>query len=191
MVCYEHQQPFEKPHLCRDMVQGRYRIKSYKIHVQETVPEDEWFIVENTHEPIISREDFAKVQELLKKDTRAAPEQKTLYLFSGLLRCEDCGKAMTRSKVRGNVYYYCRTYKDQSKTACTKHTIKHNHLEQAVLYAIKQQVYIAVSLSEIVSRINIAPLQKSQSIRLNELIASKEKELSKISRYKQSITLRV
>lgn len=170
-----------------DMVQGRYRVKSYKIHVQETVPEDEWFIVENTHEPIISREDFAKVQELLKKDTRTAPKQKTLYLFSGFLRCADCGKAMTRSKVRGNVYYYCRTYKDQSKTACTKHTIKHNHLEQAVLYAIKQQVYIAVSLSEMVSRINTAPLQKSQSIRLNELIVSKEKELSKISRYKQSI----
>ncbi|PXV90330.1 DNA invertase Pin-like site-specific DNA recombinase [Lachnotalea glycerini] len=170
-----------------DMVQGRYRVMSYKIHVQKTVPEDEWFIVENTHEPIISRKDFAKVQELLKKDTRTAPKQKTLYLFSGFLRCADCGKAMTRSKVRGNVYYYCRTYKDQSKTACTKHTIKHNHLEQAVLYAIKQQVYIAVSLSEMVSRINTAPLQKSQSIRLNELITSKEKELSKISSYKQSI----
>lgn len=170
-----------------DMVQGRYRVKSYKIHVQETVPEDEWFIVENTHEPIIRREDFNKVQELLKKDTRTSPVQKTLYLFSGFLRCADCGKAMTRSKVRGNVYYYCRTYKDQSKTVCTKHTIKHNHLERAVLYALQQQVYIAVSLLEMVSRINTAPLQKSQWIRLNKLIASKEKELSKISRYKQSI----
>ncbi len=170
-----------------DMVQGRYRIKSYKIHVQETVPEDEWFIVENTHEPLISREDFAHVQELLKKDTRTAPKEKTLYLFSGFLRCADCGRAMTRSMVRGNVYYYCRTYKDQSKTACTKHTIKHGHLEQAVLYAIRQQVYIAVSFSDLVSRINTAPPQKSQSIRLNELIAAKEKELSRISHYKQSI----
>ena len=85
------------------LVQGRYRIKSYKIHVQETVPEDEWFIVENTHEPIISREDFARVQELMKKDTRTAPQQNGLYLFSGFLRCADCGKAITRSKVRGNV----------------------------------------------------------------------------------------
>lgn len=170
-----------------DMVQGRYRIKSYKIHVQETVPEDEWFIVENTHKPIISREDFAKVQELLRKDTRTAPEQKNLYPFSGFLRCADCGKAMTRSKVGGNVYYYCRTYKDQSKTACTKHTIRHNHLEQGVLYAIKQIVYIAVEFSEIISRINTAPLQKSQSVRLNELITAKEKELSRIMRYKQSI----
>lgn len=170
-----------------DMVQGRYRIKSYKIHVQETVPEDEWYVVENTHEPIISRGDFAKVQELLKRDTRTAPNQKALYLFSGFLRCPDCGKAMTRSTVKGNVYYYCSTYKKQSKTACTKHTMKHIHLEQAVLYAIKQQVYIAVSLSEMISRINKAPLQKSQSIRLNERIASKERELARISGYKQSI----
>ncbi len=170
-----------------DMVQGRYRIKSYKIHVQEAVPEDEWYIVENTHEPIISREDFARVQDLMKKDTRTAPQGKELYLFSGFLRCADCGKAMTRSKVKENVYYHCRTYKDQSKTACTKHTIRHNHLEQGVLYAIRQQVYVAVAFSEIVSRINTAPLQKSQSIRLNELIAAKEKELSKIARYQKSI----
>lgn len=94
---------------------------------------------------------------------------------------------MTRSKVRGNVYYYCRTYKNQSKTACTKHTIRHDNLEQGVLYAIRQQVYIALAFSEMVSRINTAPLQKSQSIRLNELIAAKEKELTKITRYKQSI----
>lgn len=170
-----------------DMVQGRYRIKSYKIHVQEAVPEDEWFIVENTHEPLISREDFDRVQELLKKDTRTSPTQKGLYLFSGFLRCADCGKAMTRSQVGGNVYYYCRTYKDQSKTACSKHTIRHNHLELGVLYAIQKMVFLAVEFSEIVSRINNAPLQKSQSIRLNELIAAKEKELSKVMHYKQSI----
>ena len=123
----------------------------------------------------------------MRRDTRTAPEQKSLYLFSGFLRCADCGKAMTRSEVKGNAYYYCRTYKDQSKAACTKHTIRHDHLGQGVLYAIRQQVYIAVAFSETVSRINTAPLQKSQSIRLNELIAAKEKELSKIMCYKQSI----
>jgi DNA invertase Pin-like site-specific DNA recombinase len=170
-----------------DMVQGRYRVKSYKIHVQETVPEDEWFIVENTHAPIISREDFAKVQEHLMKDTRTAPQQNGLYLFSGFLRCADCGKAMTRSKVGNNVYYYCRTYKDQSKEACTKHTIRHSSLEYGVLYAIQKMVFEAAQFSKIVSQINNAPLQKSQSIRLTELIAAKEKELSRITRYKQSL----
>lgn len=170
-----------------DMVQGRYRIKSYKIHVQETVPEEEWFIVENTHEPIIDREDFNKVQEFLKKDTRTSPNQKSPHLFSGFLRCADCGKAMTRSQSGGRVYYYCRTYKDQSKTACTKHSIRHSQLEQSVLWAIRQQIYIATDFSEMIARINDAPMQKGRSVRINELIIEKERERTKITRYKQSL----
>ena len=85
------------------------------------------------------------------------------------------------------VYYFCRTYKDQSKTACTKHSIKHNRLEAAVLYAVQQQVYIAVHYSNTIANINTAPQQKSQSIRLDALIEAKEKELTKIMRYKQAI----
>lgn len=172
---------------CGDMVQGRYRVKSYKIHVQEVVPEDEWYIVENTHEAIIERDTFDKVQRLLLRDTRTAPQKKQVYLFSGFLRCADCGKAMTRSKVGGTVYYYCRTYKDQSKNACTKHTIRHNRLEVAVLYAIQQQVYLAVDYTKTIERINRAPLVKSQSKKLADAIEQKERELAKIARYKQAI----
>ena len=172
---------------CGDMVQGRYRMKSYKIHVQEVVPQDEWYIVENTHEAIIDRETFDKVQRLLMRDTRTGPQQKKLYLFSGFLKCADCGKAMTRSKVGNAVYYYCRTYKDQSKSACTKHTIKHIQLEAAVLYAIQQQVYLAVDFSKTIEQINKAPLVKSQSKKLHDAIEQKERELAKIVRYKQAI----
>ena len=64
---------------------------------------------------------------------------------------------------------------------------KHNRLEAAVLFAIQYQVSTAVSYSEIVARINAAPLKKSQSHRLNDQIAAKEKELTKITRYKQSL----
>lgn len=170
-----------------DMVQGRQRVKSYKIHTQEQVPENEWYIVEHTHEPIIERPIFEKVQELLKRDTRTAPQKKKLYLFSGFLRCGDCKKAMSRSQVKGTVYYFCRTYKDQSKTACTKHSIKHNRLEAAVLYAIQQQIYLAVHYANTLEYISTAPLQKSPSIRIEALIEAKEKEHSKIMRYKQSI----
>lgn len=171
-----------------DMVQGRQRVKSYKIHVQERVPEDEWFIVENTHEPIIDRETFDKVQKLLKRDTRTAPKKKELYLFSGFLRCADCGRAMSRIASKGMyVYYQCGTYKSLSKKACTMHSIKSTRLEAGVLYAIQQQAYLAVSYSEIVSRINTAPLKKSQFIRLNDLITAKEKEHAKIMRYKQAL----
>lgn len=170
-----------------DMVQGRQRVKSYKIHTQEQVPESKWYIVENTHEPIIDRAVFEKVQQLRKRDTRTAPRKKKLYLFSGFLHCADCGKAMSRSQVKGTVYYFCRTYKDQSKTACTKHSIKHNRLEAAVLYAIQQQIYLAVDYANTLEYTRTASLQKSQSIRLEALIEAKKKERTKIMRYKQSI----
>lgn len=170
-----------------DLVQGRRRVKSYKVHQIEAVPEDEWVRVPDTHEAIITHETFERVQELLKRDTRTAPKKRELHLFSGFLRCADCGKAVTRSQSGKNVYYSCSTYKKRSRTACTMHSIKHNRLEAAVLFAIQYQVSTAVSYSEIVARINAAPLKKSQSHRLNDQIAAKEKELTKITRYKQSL----
>lgn len=172
---------------CGDMVQGRSRIKSYKLHIQERVPEEDWFIAENTHEPIISRETFEKVQRLLLRDTRTAPQKKKLYLFSGFLRCADCGKSMSRSMLKETVYYYCRTYKDQSKTACTKHSLKHTPLEAAVLYAIRQQVYLAVNYSETMEQVDGIPILKGQSKKLSHALEQKEREFAKIARYKQAV----
>ena len=129
-----------------------------------------------------------KVQALLQRDTRTSPKGREVHLFSGFLKCADCGRAITRSVGNNNnVYYACSTYKNRSRTACTMHSIKHNRLEAAVLFAVQQQIHLAVSYSEMIARINTAPVKKSQSIRLEELIASKERELAKISRYKQSL----
>ncbi|WP_133968174.1 recombinase family protein [Eubacterium limosum] len=170
-----------------DLVQGRRRVKSYKVHQIEEVPEEEWVVVPDTHDAIIDKADFEKVQGLLKRDTRTAPQKKELHLFSGFLKCADCGKAVNRCLSGKHVYYACSTYKNRSKTACTMHGIKHNRLEAAVLFAIQQQVHLAVSYSAIIARINSAPVKKSESARLNDLISVKERELAKIARYKQAI----
>ena len=171
-----------------DLAQGRSRVKSYKVHQIETVPREEWVEVAGTHEAIINYETFDKVQALLKRDTRTSPEGRKVHLFSGFLKCADCGRAVTRCVSKNNhVYYACSTYKNRSRTACTMHSIKHERLEAAVLFGIQYQVHLAVSYSEAITRINSAPTKKSQSFRLDELITTKEKELAKITRYKQSL----
>ena len=171
-----------------DLAQGRSRVKSYKVHQIETVPREEWVEVAGTHEAIIDYETFDKVQALLKRDTRTSPEGRKVHLFSGFLKCADCGRAVTRCVSKNNhVYYACSTYKNRSRTACTMHSIKHERLEAAVLFGIQYQVHLAVSYSEAIARINSAPTKKSQSFRLDELITTKEKELAKITRYKQSL----
>ena len=138
---------------CGDMVQGRYRMKSYKVHVQEIVPQDEWYIVEILMRPSLTGKPLTRRSGSSCGTPAQAPSRRS-YTCSEqrFLKCADCGKAMTRSKVGNAVYYYCRTYKDQSKSVCTKHTIKHIQLEAAVLYAIQLQVYLAVDFSKTMSR---------------------------------------
>jgi hypothetical protein len=172
---------------CGDMVQGQYRIKSYKIHVTERVPKEEWFVAYNTHEPIISRSDFEKTQSLLQRDTRAAPRQKHLYLFGGFMRCADCNRAMHRLKSEKRVYYFCNSYKLYGKKVCSSHSIRHEKLEQAVLKAVQQQIYIALQCSEALAQINKAPVRKRQTLSLKDKREKKKNELARIMRYKQSI----
>ena len=79
-----------------DLAQGRSRVKSYKVHQIEAVPREEWVEVAGTHEAIIDYETFDKVQALLQRDTRTSPKGREVHLFSGFLKCADCGRAITR-----------------------------------------------------------------------------------------------
>ena len=140
------------------MVQGKNRIKSHKLHVSEAVPEADWIEVEATHEAIIPPEQFERAQELLSRDTRTAPKRDQVYLFSGYLRCADCGRAMNRKQISqpyGDYHYYiCSTFKKQSSGACTKHTIRSDRLEQAVLETLRRQIALAVEMDELIAAIN-------------------------------------
>lgn len=163
------------------MQQGKQRVISYKVHKRTSVPENEWFVVENAVPPIISKEIFEAAQQLHKRDTRTAPGQRQVYLFSGFVRCADCKKGMTRRTSKGLVYYACRTYQEKSRERCSKHSIRLDRLEQAVLVSIQKQIELVGSLAEMIAEINDAPVVQTQSLRLNTLLVQKKKELDKVN----------
>ena len=163
------------------MQQGKQRVISYKVHKRTSVPENEWFVVENAVPPIISKETFEAAQQLHKRDTRTAPGQRQVYLFSGFVRCADCKKGMTRRTSKGLVYYACRTYQEKSRERCSRHSIRLDRLEQAVLVSIQKQIELVASLSEMIAEINDAPVVQTQSLRLNTMLVQKQKELDKVT----------
>lgn len=57
----------------------------------------QWTVVEGTHEPIISRRQWERVQALLAKDTRTSAFEQNVSPFAGFLRCGDCGRAMSKA----------------------------------------------------------------------------------------------
>jgi len=164
------------------MVQGRQKVISYKVHDKVAVPEKEWYVVPDMHEPIVDEVVFGKAQELQRRDTRTAPGGCRLYLFSGLLKCADCKKVMTRQKSKGTVYYYCRTFRDKSKRVCSKHSIKEETVRQVVLATIQKQIALADGVPEIIEEINEAPVVGNEAVRLDTMLCLRQKELDKITK---------
>ena len=156
------------------MVQGKNRIISYKVHKQISVPEDEWFVVPNMHEAIIDTDTFEKAQRLHMRNTRTAPSKQQIHLFSGFVRCADCKKAMRRKASKNYVYYACRSYVD--KNVCTKHSIRLDLLERAILKIVQRQIALIGTLADEILRINSAPILYRESRRLDSSLRTAERQ---------------
>ena len=62
---------------------------------------------------------------------------------------------MTRHQSKGYVYYQCRTFRDKAR--CSKHSIRLDVLEQAVLAALQKQIELAGPLSAVREDISFLP----------------------------------
>lgn len=147
------------------MVQGVQKVKSYRIQVTRRQPKSDWIIVENTHEALISKKEFEAAQDLLARNTRTSPGEQTLSLFSGFVRCADCKRSMVRKVYHHSygdyTYYVCSTYTKRDKSACTKHAIRAEKLEELVLSAIQNQISLAADMDQSINAIK-KNLQKQQ-----------------------------
>lgn len=116
--------------------------KDYRFKVgtiREKKPEA-WIVVEGQHEAIISPEDFAIVQSKLK--SRQRPGQDGEYsLFAGLIKCGECGKALTvryTNAKHPQRIYACKTYNAYGRTFCTQHRVEYDLLYEVVLRKIRE-----------------------------------------------------
>ena len=124
-----------------NMVQCKKKKINYKLKKSIRQPKSEWIIIENTHEPIIDKESFLAVKEIMnhKNTTRT----KTLnIMLRGLCVCKECGKKMgttvdTRNK--RTVYLRCSSYASAPKLhLCTPHTVNYSKLEDEIIVQVKK-----------------------------------------------------
>ncbi len=126
-----------------------YRITnvSYKSKKHRRMPEDTWFRVEGTHEPLVDKDVFRQVQEQIANRRRPMKNQ-AIQIFAGLLKCADCGKHMALFQTTQMVpyrYFNCNTYRMYGKNAgaCTSHAIRYDVLYQYVLSRVQHWAYQA------------------------------------------------
>lgn len=171
------------------MIQGRYTTPNYKVKKTIVKSEEEWVRIENAFEAVVSREQFDMVQELLKKDTRVAPDKRSVYLFSGIAVCGDCGRQMSRkvSTVAGKkyVYYMCSANKKEGN--CSSHRIKEEELELAVLTYLNSYIKELCEMKQLLECVEKLPLQESSVKRLDMRIVQLEEEAEKYEKLKISV----
>ena len=111
---------------------------SYKVHKKIHNATEDYQIIPNMQEPIISEEQWLRVQELRKHRRRPTATGRA-SLFSGLVYCPDCGAKLhfcaAKSLKRNQEFWRCSNYKDGRGT-CQIHYIRDVVLERIVLEAI-------------------------------------------------------
>jgi len=94
-------------------------------HIEKTTKRNRgskpMYIVENDHEPIITKEQFERVTELRKKRTvqyNAGLKVKVHHPFDGMLKCANCGRLFRFKKGPYRDCYICGTFADIGKAYC-------------------------------------------------------------------------
>lgn len=127
-----------------NMVQHTHEKISYNQKKCRHLSEDNHIIVENTHEAIISKEDFDKVQEMLKNKSYT-PKEKNFdrFLFSGMMICGKCGHTLgvsVKETKRGpSLYTHCNHYLRKGKQSeCTPNRLNYHLLENDLIHYLNE-----------------------------------------------------
>ena len=165
------------------LVQGRTTTPSYKVHKRIFKPEDEWSVIPDCHEAIVSREDFDCVQRILALDTRRGEHSETVPLFSGMIFCADCGSNMIRKTVpsgkKKNVYYVCAANR-KDKNACTSHSVSAVKIEELVLTGLQQHIRAVCDMEKLLSAADTAPSANPETCRIQRQLDKKMEEYEKL-----------
>ena len=122
-------------------VQNKKSVVSYKVHKIRTVEKENQIIVNNTHEPIVDKDTFEKVQCILKK-RGTNTKLKYDYLLRGLLYCYHCKRKLqivlkknSRRNAQSHSYIICEKNK---KRGCYPLSINYEKFEKHIIYVAKK-----------------------------------------------------
>ena len=141
----------EKQEYLGHMVNFKTRRQSYKTKKKLDNPPEVWKIFENTHEAIIDKETFERVQELRKNKRRPTRTGKS-NMFSGIVRCADCEEKLyyctSNSFESRQDHFVCSTSRKRGKEVCDTHFIRAVVLEEGTLQHMRLVIQCIAAYEE-------------------------------------------
>ena len=189
----------DNPHYVGDTVLGRTLNAIYKGVKNQHIDRENWIVFPDTHEAIISREDFQRVREMREAAARARVEKMErsekiratlINLFDGKIVCAECGKKLYyhRKRIdkdkrgRWYAYYECSTSVGRRYEHCTPHYTRQDVLEEKVLASIQLQVKAALDYDKLLDKLRGSEGEKNIRDQQNALITSLNLRISGVSK---------
>ncbi|MCL2776283.1 MAG: recombinase family protein, partial [Oscillospiraceae bacterium] len=171
------------------LLQGKTTTPNYKIKNKIIKDKSEWVRVEDTHEAIISKEEFVLVADLLRRDVRNAPSKTTVYPFSGILFCSKCGHNLVRkvSTVDGVKYINnacLKLSKNDKRAGCPGIRIKEDVLFEIVTCAVRNHIKSVLDAERTIKVIDEIPQKQAEIQKLRNQAEAKRAEIEKIENRK-------
>ena len=160
------------------MVNFRTHRQSYKSKKKIENPQSEWKIFENTHDAIVDEETFYRVQELRKNKRRPSRTGKS-NMFSGIVRCADCGEKLyyctSNSFESRQDHFVCSTSRKKGKDVCDTHFIRAVVLEEGTLQHMRMVISCVASYEDAFRR----ALGAKRSAEAKKELSAKKRTLQK------------
>lgn len=138
-----------------NMVQGKRQVVSFKTKKMRTVSPENWIVVENTHEPLVEKELWNRVQEKFNRHHHTVvrrTKNDMIGLYSGLIKCADCGTplAYMRKQLKSceKGVYRCSKYNNNGSKACSSHYIDEDYISAFIINDIRNYANLAVTQRE-------------------------------------------
>ena len=122
-----------------DMVQSTQTKVNYKSKKKKALPKNNWDIVPGTHEPLVDKLTFERIQGNVKR-TNKSISKRDKRLFENLLFCKECGNALTITYRKNQDYWTinCNKYaRDPRRRLCEPHFMPYDKLEEALLEVVR------------------------------------------------------
>ena len=185
----------ENQYYAGDSVHNQFTNDSWAAQRQKMNQKEEWIIIKNTHEALVSRKDFDEVQEkighIVKRVNEARKSNgnnvRDFNFFKQKIVCADCGKTMyLYGKTKGSHRrFYCGNNKLHGK--CTPHSITDLEVNDYVLRVIRAHINVYVENVDLIRRLN----QRQESIKkydvFNREIKKCRKELEKVAVHRERL----
>lgn len=163
------------------LVQLRTTTVSYKNHKTIQKNADEWAVIENNHEPIISQELWDKVREIEESVSTGKQTKKGVTMpLSGLGYCADCGTKMKQhysSGAKAPYGYVCGFHARFGKEHCTSHHINYTDLESIILQDIRRQIDFVMNDDK--AREKYLAHKRGESVSRNNADRKRQKDIEK------------